>query len=345
MACAMIPDRTAPAEASGLSRRWRRGPAAARCAVAFVVATLAIAPAAAQPCDGVRVGLGTGGTRCIAPGSGERFRDCPDCPEMVVVPAGSFTMGSPPDEPGRAAEREDRVRVTIAKPFAVGAFAVTRGEFAAFVAATGHQPDGGCYIWTGTAWEEHAGRSWRSVNFAQNDRHPAVCVDLRDAETYLAWLSRKTGKVYRLLSDAEREYVTRAGTATPFWWGSSISTDRANYDGRTARVRSREGEWRQRTLPVDSFRPNPWGLYGVHGNVWDWTADCWSDANRGNPGDGSPRRGADCTWRVVRGGAWNYPPRDLRAAHRYWNLPVNRSTVQGLRVARTLAPALTSPAR
>jgi formylglycine-generating enzyme required for sulfatase activity len=256
---------------------------------------------------------------------------------MVVVPPGSFTMGSPPHEPGRAREREDQVRVSVAAPFAVGAFAVTRGEFAAFVAATGHRPDGGCYFWTGTTWEERPDRSWQRVNFPQDDRHPALCVNLHDARAYVSWLSRTTGRTYRLLSEAEREYVTRAGATTPFWWGASITTEEANYDGRTVLAPGgRTGEWRQQTVPVDSFRPNPWGLYGVHGNVWDWTDDCWNEANAGNPGDGRPRLTGDCTWRVVRGGAWNYPPGDLRAGHRYWNLPDNRSTVQGVRVARML---------
>jgi formylglycine-generating enzyme required for sulfatase activity len=339
----MIPDPIAQTDAGCPSRRWRCG-AAIVAAIASALALLAIHPAAAQPCEGVKVDLGTGETRCVTPGSGERFRDCPDCPEMVVVPAGSFTMGSPPDEPGRAAEREDQVPVSIAKPFAVGAFAVTRGEFAAFAAATGHKPDGGCYIWTGTTWEEHADRSWRSVNFPQDDRHPALCINLQDARAYVFWLQQKTGKAYRLLSEAEREYAARAGTATPFWWGTSISTDEANYDGRTALVQGGKGAWRQRTLPVDSFRPNPWGLYGVHGNVWDWTEDCWNEANFGNPGNGRPRWSGDCRWRVVRGGAWNYPPGDLRAAHRYWNVPHNRSTVQGLRVARALsAPPAPAP--
>jgi formylglycine-generating enzyme required for sulfatase activity len=305
-------------------------------ALAWLAGMLAIGPASAQTCRGVEVALRTGETRCLAPGGGERFRDCPDCPEMVVVPSGSFTMGSPAGEAGRAGEREDQVRVSIARPFAVGAFAVTRVEYAAFVAATGHAPDGGCYIWTGSTWEEQPDRNWRTVNFEQSDRHPVLCVSLSDAAAYIAWLSQRTGEPYRLLSEAEREYVTRAATATPFWWGASISTEQANYDGRTAYAGGRKGAWLQRTVPVDSFRPNPWGLYGVHGNVWDWTDDCWNEANAGNPGDGSPRRTGDCTWRAVRGGAWNYPPADLRAAHRYWNLPHNRSTVQGLRVARAL---------
>jgi formylglycine-generating enzyme required for sulfatase activity len=331
----MIPDPAAQTGCDGRWRRWRCG-AAVGAVIAAIVVPLVISPAVPQSCEGVKVELGSGGARCIVPGSGERFRDCPDCPEMVVVPAGSFTMGSPEGEPGRAAEREDRVRVEIARPFAVGAFAVTRGEYAAFVAATGHRPDGGCYIWTGTTWEEHVDRSWRSVNFPQDDRHPVLCVNLQDSRAYVSWLSAKAGKAYRMLSEAEREYAARAGTATPFWWGTSISTDRANYDGRTAYARGAKGEWRQRTLPVGSFSPNPWGLYGVHGNVWDWTEDCWNEANAGNPGDGSPRRSGDCRWRVVRGGAWNYPPGDLRAAHRYWNEPNNRSTVQGLRVARAL---------
>lgn len=255
---------------------------------------------------------------------------------MVVVPAGRFTLGAPPDEPQRADAREDQALVTIARPFAVGAFAVTRGEFAVFVAATGYQLDQGCYFWTGTTWEERADRSWRSPGFPQDDRHPVTCVDLQAAKSYVAWLSATTGKTYRLPSETEREYVTRAGTSTPFWWGSSISTEQASYNGTFTYGAGPKGEWRQHTVRVDSFRPNPWGLYNVHGNVWDWTDDCWNETNAGNPGDGSVRTTGDCGWRVARGGAWNYSPDYLRAAFRYWNLPDNRSGVQGFRVARTL---------
>jgi formylglycine-generating enzyme required for sulfatase activity len=300
-------------------------------AIALALMALGCADSsAAQTCDGVLIAVGADERRCVRPGAGERFKDCEDCPEMVVAPAGTFTMGSPPNEPERQAEREDQVQVTIAKPFAIGAFAVTRGEFAAFVAATSYTLDEGCYFWTGTTWEERSDRSWRSPGFAQDDRHPVTCIDLKAAKAYAAWLSAKTGKAYRLPSETEREYVTRAGTASPFWLGAALSTDDANYNG------SPGGEWRQMTVRVDSFRANAWGLFNVHGNVWDWTDDCWNENNAGNPGDGSARTTGDCTWRVARGGAWNYSPNFLRSAFRYWNLPHNRSGVQGLRVARTL---------
>jgi formylglycine-generating enzyme required for sulfatase activity len=143
-------------------------------AIVWLIAMLSLCPASAQRCDGVEVGIGGGERRCLRPGAGQRFKDCPDCPEMVVVPAGSYIMGSPAGEPERAGEREDQVAIAIASPFAVGAFAVTRAEFAAFVSATGYTVDAGCYFWTGTTWEERVDRSWRSPGFAQDDRHPVT---------------------------------------------------------------------------------------------------------------------------------------------------------------------------
>ena len=305
-------------------------------AIVCLIGMMPIGSSAAQRCDGVEVAIGADERRCLRPGAGERFRDCAECPELVVVPAGTFTMGSPPDESEREHERENQVQVAIAQPFAVGAFAVTRGEFATFVAATGYKLDEGCYFWTGTTWEERLDRSWRSPGFAQDDRHPVTCVDLKAAKAFVAWLSGRTGKIYRLPSETEREYVARAGTVTPFWWGSSIATDAANYNGNSAYAQGAKGEWRQQTVRVGTFRPNAWGLYNVHGNVWDWTDDCWNESNASNPGDGSVRTSGDCTWRVARGGAWNYSPTYLRAAFRYWNLPDNRSGVQGFRVVRAL---------
>jgi formylglycine-generating enzyme required for sulfatase activity len=255
----------------------------------------------------------------VKPGSGQSFRDCPECPEMVVVPKGSFIMGSPADEKERISG-EDQVSVTIAKPFAAGKFAVTRGEFAAFVEATGHKSEG-CYAF-------FAGVSWRSPGFTQDDRHPVVCLIWDDAKAYTAWLSKKTGKDYRLLSEAEREYAARAGTTTPFWWGESISTGQANY--------SAKGEHRQSTLPVDSFKPNPWGLYNVHGNVCEWTEDCWNDSNSGNPGDGSARTAGDCSRRVVRGGSWNHLASGVRAAYRSRPTTGYKINDFGFRVGRAL---------
>ena len=191
--------------------------ALARLTVAWLTGVLSIGTAAAQRCDGIEVEIGANQQRCLKPGTGQSFKDCPDCPEMVVIPAGSFTMGARPDEEV-ATEREDQMQASIARPFAVGRFAVTRGEFAAFVAATGHKTGGGCYRLSEP--KLNADRNWGSPGFAQHDRHPVVCVNWNDAKAYAAWMSSLTGKNYRLLSEVEREYVTRAGSTGPFWWGS-----------------------------------------------------------------------------------------------------------------------------
>jgi formylglycine-generating enzyme required for sulfatase activity len=158
-----------------------------------------------------------------------------------------------------------------------------------------------------------------------------INVNWHDAKAYAVWLSRKTGKSYRLLSEAEREYVTRAGTTAPFWWGSEITPYQANYS-------SDVDPYRKRTVPVDSFEHNPWGLYNIHGNIWEWTEDCWNDSNTGNPGDGRARTTGDCSNRVVRGGSWVNLPRFLRSASRLrWNAAY-RSSGLGFRLARTLNP-------
>lgn len=287
--------------------------------------------AAAQSCDGVQVETAAGEPRCLKPGGGQPFRDCRDCPEMVVVPAGSFIMGATPDEE-TASPREDQVPVAIARPFAAGRFAVTRGEFAAFVAATGHRADGECYRFAEP--KRQADRNWRLPGFAQDDRHPVVCVNWNDVRAYAAWLSWLTGKNYRLLSEAEREYITRAGSLTPFWWGSTISTEQANYNGTITHGGGAKGEWRKATVPVDHFRANPWGLYNVHGNVWEWTEDCWNDKNAGNPG--TPRRTGGCSLRVLRGASFNNFPHTLRAARREREPLGSHVDAVGFRVMRSL---------
>ena len=250
-----------------------------------------VRPAAAitlARCDGVEITIGQNERRCFKPGAGktEYFKDCPTCPEMVVVPSGSFAMGSPASEPERLSG-EAQVRVSISEAFAVGRFALSFDEWDACVA------DGGCNGYKPA--DQGRGRG----------KHPVINVSWDNAKAYPAWLSKKTGKAYRLLSEAEREYVTRAGTTTPFWWGSSITPKQANYDGSADPYKGggSKGEYRQRTEPVDSFEANPWGLYNVHGNVWEWTEDCWNDSNTGNPGDGRARTTGTCIWPAGLSGA------------------------------------------
>jgi formylglycine-generating enzyme required for sulfatase activity len=306
-------------------------------AAAWLIAFVFVEPAAAQArCDGVEVEVGAGEQRCLKAGAVQSFKDCQHCPEMVVVPAGTFIMGAPPNEerhPGTS-EGEDQVRVDISRPLAVGRFAVTQAEFAVFVAATEHTINGRCLDLARPGGKADDG--WRSPGFTQTDRHPVVCVNWNDAKAYVAWLSTTTRKAYRLLSEAEREYVARAGTTTPFWWGTTISTDRANYDGNVTYGGGLKGEWRKATVSVDSFAANPWGLYNVHGNVWEWTEDCWNQENSGNPGDGAARSRGDCSLRVLRGASWNNYPHTLRAARRSKEPLGNRLNSIGFRVARTL---------
>jgi formylglycine-generating enzyme required for sulfatase activity len=248
------------------------------------------------------------------------FKEFAKGPEMVVVPAGSFTMGSPAREEGRFDDEGPQHTVTIGRPFAVGRFAVTFDEWDACVAdggGNGHKPS-----------DQGWGRG----------RRPVINVSWEDATAYAAWLSRKTGKTYRLLSEAEWEYVARAGTTTPFWWGASISPKQANYDGNYTYGNGPKGEYRQRTLPVDSFDPNPWGLYQVHGNVWEWTQDCWNGSYAGAPSDGSAWTTGDCGRRVVRGGSWKFSPQYLRSACRSGFSTDFRVVNLGFRVGRTLTP-------
>jgi formylglycine-generating enzyme required for sulfatase activity len=291
-------------------------------------------------CDGLVVSVAMGKNPCIKPGSGEVFRDCPDCPEMVVVPAGSFIMGSPGVEPERSGVEGPQHRVTITKPFAVGRFAVKRDEFEIFVKDSGYNADNGCYIWSGGQWKRDIEKSWRSPGLAPTGSHPAICVSWSDAEAYAAWISTKTGKEYRLLSEAEREYVTRARNSAAFWWGTSITPDQANYAGDAEPYKGggSKGVYRQQTVPVEFFKPNDWGLYQVHGNVWEWVEDCWDDSYENAPSDGTARTKAQCKWGVLRGGSWRDPPRTLRAASRTPGSPGLHSDNFGFRIARTLQP-------
>lgn len=273
-------------------------------------------------CNGVFVSLAAGENLCIKSGSSQMFKDCPDCPEMVVVPAGSFVMGSPESEPERYETEGPQHKVTIAKPFAAGRFAVTFAEWDACTAdggCGGYRPDDG----------------WRGQHWGRGDR-PVINVSWKDAKAYLTWLSSKTGKQYRLLSEAEREYVARAGTTTPFWWGSTLTAVQANFAGNFPYNGAPAGELRGKTLPVNSFEPNAWGLYQVHGNVSEWQEDCLTGRYVGAPADGSAMLVGDCAMHALRGGSWGHDGRGLRAAYRHWEMFLSRISTIGFRCARVL---------
>lgn len=268
------------------------------------------------------------------------FRDCPTCAEMVVVPAGTYIMGSPAEEPERQ-PYESTLRVTFRRPFAVGRTAVTRAQYAAFVTET-KRSSTGCRTFEGEASQIRGDRSWRNPGYVQGDDHPAVCVSFDDAKGFAAWLSQKTGASYRLLSEAEFEYVARAGTTTPFWWGRTISTDRANYNGdafnnANAYFGGPKGRSRGATVSVETFGANPWGLNIAQGNVGEWTEDCFEFSdNADNPADGSARRRGTCAWRVTRGGNWRSLPSAVRSAFRFGAEATAADWLIGFRVARDL---------
>ncbi len=253
---------------------------------------------------------------------GSVFRDCDKCPEMVVIPVGQFHMG---DVSGEGHESERPVhRVTIDYPFAVGKYEVTFDEWEACVAAGGcsHRPD-----------DESWGRGTR----------PVINVSWEDAQEYGKWLSRKTGQFYRLLSEAEWEYVARAGTTTKYWWGNVASHDYANYGKELndydccGGLATGADRWVY-TAPVGSFQANAFGVFDTVGNVWEWVEDCWNDDYKGALTDGRVWMSLMCRLRVVRGGSWYGLPESVRPANRYWGDPDDRVSNVGIRVARTLTP-------
>ena len=284
------------------------------------------------------------------PTLGDWFRDCPECPEMVVVPTGSYRMGSPSYKQGQ--DEEGPVHgVIISAPFAIGRHEVTVAEFGRFVDATGHSAESSCDTYEDDEWEYRAGRSWRNPGFAQSARFPVVCVSWDDAQAYVAWLSRETGKEYRLPSESEWEYAARAGTATARYWGEGESGQCRHANGADASVTEHysDSDWNLivascrdehvHTAPVGSFAANDWGLQDMLGNVWEWTEDCWNDSYAGAPSDGSAWEYGDCARRVLRGSSWFNLPEHLRAAHRGWgSAAADRGGDSGFRVARTLAP-------
>jgi formylglycine-generating enzyme required for sulfatase activity len=288
-----------------------------------------------------------------APQPSPAFRDCADCPEMVAIPAGSFLMGAAPNEarapwvaagatPSTESDRPQR-RVTV-PAFAIAKFDVTRAQWAAFVAATNRVTASGCE-WAGLPRDEAASASWRHLGFAQEDDHPAVCVSWNDAQAYARWLSERTGHAYRLPTEAEWEYAARAGSTTTYPWGDVASHEHANYGAEECCTERAEGrdQWLH-TSPVGAFSPNAFGLYDMHGNAWQWVADCYVEPYLAAPVDGSAYDEPGCTRRVLRGGTWGDPPALIRSAYRNWAPPPRwnpeweyRSGGVGFRVARSLS--------
>jgi formylglycine-generating enzyme required for sulfatase activity len=246
--------------------------------------------------------------RALKPG--DSFKECRDCPEMVVVPAGKFEMGSPGQ--GSNFERPQH-EVTIARPFAVSRFELTFGAWDACAAY------GDCDSRVKARW----GRG----------QQPVINASWDDAQTYVKWLSGITGKAYRLLSESEYEYAARAGTRTAYPWGDEIKLN----DQAMADCNGCGSQWDgNQTASVGSFSANAFGLYDMVGNVWEWTEDCWRDNYKEAPADGSPRTSGDCSRRVVRGGAWNHDPDKLRSAYPLEIFDASRGSDLGFRVARTL---------
>jgi formylglycine-generating enzyme required for sulfatase activity len=255
-------------------------------------------------------------------------------PDLVLIPTGRFQMGSHEHEQALAIkagaqknwlDREQPQHwVGIDYSFAMGRHPVTVGQWKRFAKDTG--------------WESQSDTDWRDPGFMQSDDHPVVGVSWMDAQKFLRWLSEKTGHVYRLPTEAEWEYACRAGTKTAFSFGDTISTEQANYDGHYTYNGGRRGTYLQGTSKVGAFQPNPWGLFDMHGNVWEWTQDVVHDNYAGAPADGSAwEEGGDPARRVLRGGSWLYNPRYLRSAVRNGFSAVLANDIVGFRVARKLA--------
>jgi formylglycine-generating enzyme required for sulfatase activity len=286
------------------------------------------------------------------------FRDCRDCPLMVAIPPGTFTMGAeaqeeergglPPDLRGRSAPP---TRITLARGFAIGKFPVTRAEFLAFAQATRRAPGTTCW---GLApqpdgsgrWQERPRLTWTAPGFGQTPQDPIVCVSWADAADYAEWLSRRTGRRYRLPSEAEWEYAARAGTTGPRTWSAEPAETCRHANVRDHSVADfyrapRDASFFPcsdgfvHTARVGAFPANAFGLHDMMGNVWQWTQDCWNPTLQGQPRLGAARESGDCRTRAARGGSWSNDPRFLRVAYRSSGLATVRSSNTGFRLARS----------
>ena len=285
-----------------------------------------------------------------APGSS--FRDCDECPEMVVVRAGSFVMGTPAAATARgvAAAEQDTVVIELPRDFALGRYEVTRAQYARFVADSGHEPQSGCRIWDPalSRFSEDARRGWQNpaTPAAPADEHPVTCVSFDDAQAYVQWLARKTDARYRLPSEAEWEYAARAGSRTLRPWGDAAENgcDHANTYDLVAEASFRLGwpnagcrDGHADLAPVGQFSANAFGLHDAIGNAREWVQDCATGSFIGRPRDGRAWEWlGGCGERIQRGGSWLTPPAESRSASRASARAVERAADGGFRVALDL---------
>ena len=278
--------------------------------------------------------------------AGTVFRDCAGCPEVVVIPPGNLSVGSPEIEAGRMDRGEPRQSLAIPAAIGVGKYEVTRAQFARFARESGHAPSGGCFAWNGSRYEQDASKDWRNPGFAQTDKEPVVCVNWNDAKAYAEWLTKKTGKRYRLPTEMEWEYAARAGNPTSRPWGDNpgAACRYANVaDAAAKRDVPGTASWtfhecndkHAYTAPVGSYRPNAFGLYDMLGNAWEWTEDCLNEESVGAPADDGDRSSGECGRRVLRGGAWVDSPAFVRYDFRFFIGSDDRDFYIGFRVART----------
>ncbi len=269
------------------------------------------------------------------------FQECTDCPLMVGIPAGTFVMGSPASEPGRFDAEGPQHRVSI-RAFALGKFDVTTAEFLIFLRDTGYQP-APCNETLTLGWHSPGKGLAYPRSDAEPPTWPATCVGWKDAQAYISWLNAKAHAAnptlakragpYRLPSEAEWEYGARGGTSSSRWWGNAVGANNANCNGCGSKSDDRV------LTDVDGFAPNPFGLYGVLGNAWQWTADCWHKSYVGAPTDGRAWTGDDCAKHVLRGGSFDNVPIFIRSAARTaggGTRDYDYSSLAGFRVARTL---------
>jgi formylglycine-generating enzyme required for sulfatase activity len=287
---------------------------------------------------------------------GSVFQDCLDCPRMVVIPAGEFTMGSPVSETERGGDEGPQHQVSIAYPFALGSNEVTVAEFRRFADESGYKTEAerdtrtqGC---SGFIYLDPAARtpdpqlvtSWRNPGLVQDDSHPALCVSWNDARAYAQWLSKKTGQRYRLPTEAEWEYAARAGTGAARYWGDDPGqacrfanvADQSRFQTLSFGQKHECNDGHYFTAPVGGYAQNGFGLYDMLGNVWEWTEDCWNASYAVAPADGTAWLTGDCAQRVSRGGSWSTVPRFARSAARNKSSPDHRDNLTGFRLARTL---------